>query len=329
MNRICFHFLFSFYYLEPVVTDANLELESNMENLGIRIKDLCSADAGRILAAGEKRAIHVNVENGEIENSYKYGKQVNCICITPNQQMILTGCSGALLHARTFPAGDTVAKFKTELKGKTKTLALKATDCIACNNNYVFAGGNVNFCMGFDLNNLEKTTPSKRYKHGAKVSALAVYGNHLFTGGMRGRTIMWNIETEERVRAFRLNQPVKTIRLLSKGDALFIGYTSGIITYWSVKSGNSIKRWDLLSDLDTMFVADRHSHLIFNTGRQITIMTAETSTVQKVIELEDNGRKGVMTSDGGLYCVTQGNGICAFRASGFTTKELDPTEHSV
>merc|ERR1719354_982195 len=78
-----------------------------------------------------------------------------------------------------------------------------------------------------------------------------------------------------------------------------------------------------------MFVADRHSHLIFNTGRQITIMTAETSTVQKVIELEDNGRKGVMTSDGGLYCVTQGNGICAFRASGFTTKELDPTEHSV
>ena len=46
----------------------------------------------------------------------------------------------------------------------------------------VFCGGRCDYVMGFDLYTEEKK-PMFKVKHGAQIHSMAVYGNHLFSGG--------------------------------------------------------------------------------------------------------------------------------------------------
>merc|ERR1719159_1496988 len=91
---------------------------------------------------------------------------------------------------------------------------------------------------------------------------------------------MFDIETQTRIRAFRLNEGVCSLRIMSKGAHLWAAYKPGTIIQWSVKSGGSLDRYNLNEDLETMLVADRNTHIIYNTGSAITVLATGNASLE-------------------------------------------------
>eukprot|EP00494_Astrolonche_serrata_P023008 UN23265 len=243
--------------------EANIEYSHNLKKTKARVKYMiCSrSDPNRFyVAAGKIVYVYDITQKDKPIREIKFAKVINQMCLTFNEKHIFAGGKGDFVYRKNIADGSMVTKYKAE----SKKVHMKEINTVECDDDYIFCGGRADYCFGWDLHADPDSGPVKKFKHAANVTAICINGNHLFTGGTRGRTIMWNIPKHERVRIFRGLQKIVNLCVVGGGNNLFTAGEDGNVSEWSVRSGAKLKQFDLGSqcNCETLIVSRCKSHMI-------------------------------------------------------------------
>jgi WD40 repeat protein len=132
----------------------------------------------------------------------------------------------------------------------------------------------------------------------------------LVTGDVTGQVVIWDYETQERLKAFDCGCPVRGLDMSSEGDTIATGNAKGDACIWDVRSGMCLKTMacggmvysvDLSGDKKLLATGDQHQRAkVWNVATGAVVHNLPCGEVVKRVDL--SGDSSMLATGAGDAC---------------------------